>query len=108
MSSQDRPPSDANADNDRLTIHDTQEWYDLYSDKRTDDLSQFFDRYLKGLDNGWENTPRVRVSLLGFNLVCDGLVTLVRISPTDLCSPTSPNNQSQTGHTQKLNTRLSS
>ncbi|GAB7335735.1 hypothetical protein MBLNU13_g08032t1 [Cladosporium sp. NU13] len=51
-----------------LTIHDTQEWYDLYSDKRTEDLSHFFDRYLKGLANGWENTPRVRVSLLGYNL----------------------------------------
>jgi hypothetical protein len=35
-------------------------------------------------------------------------VTLVQVHPTDLCSPTSPNDQSQTGHTQKLNTRLSS
>ena len=26
----------------------------------------FFDRYLKGMENGWEKTPRVRVSLLRF------------------------------------------
>ena len=28
------------------------------------DLLKFFDRYLKGIDNGWESTPRVRVSVL--------------------------------------------
>ena len=59
------------ANNVRLTIHDTQEWYDLYSEKRVEELTLFFDRYLKGSDNGWEKTPRVRASLLGYNLVND-------------------------------------
>lgn len=32
-----------------------------------DDLQKFFDRYCKGIKNGWEEeTPRVRLSLLGF------------------------------------------
>src|SRR5208337_3070935 len=28
------------------------------------DLRRFFDHYLKGIDNGWESTPRVRLSVL--------------------------------------------
>ncbi|KAL1869038.1 hypothetical protein Plec18167_008041 [Paecilomyces lecythidis] len=51
-----------------LTIHDTQEWYDLYSEQRIQDLEKFFARYLKGENNGWEETPSVRVSFLGFNI----------------------------------------
>lgn len=51
----------------RLRIHDTQEWYDLYQPWANDDLQRFFDKYLKGIDNGWETTPRVRHSLLGYN-----------------------------------------
>ena len=27
----------------------------------------FFDRYLKGVKNGWEATPRMRLALLGYN-----------------------------------------
>ncbi|KAH8588859.1 X-Pro dipeptidyl-peptidase C-terminal non-catalytic domain-containing protein [Bisporella sp. PMI_857] len=49
-----------------LRIHSTQEWYDLYTPEATDDLQKFFDRYLKGIENGWEQTPRVRVSILTF------------------------------------------
>ncbi|EOD49350.1 putative x-pro dipeptidyl-peptidase c-terminal non-catalytic domain-containing protein [Neofusicoccum parvum UCRNP2] len=45
----------------------TQEWYDLYQQEHVDDLQHFFDRYLKGIDNGWEATPRIRLSLLGYN-----------------------------------------
>jgi uncharacterized protein len=30
-------------------------------------LQKFFDKYLKALDNGWEATPKVRHSLLGYN-----------------------------------------
>ncbi|KAK6373367.1 hypothetical protein LTS17_008387 [Exophiala oligosperma] len=53
----------------RLRIHHTQEWYDLYQKWANDDLQKFFDRYLYGkMDNGWESTPRVRHSLLGFNV----------------------------------------
>lgn len=32
-----------------------------------DELQKYFDRYCKGVQNGWEeNTPPVRLSLLGF------------------------------------------
>ncbi|MFE6365801.1 CocE/NonD family hydrolase [Streptomyces sp. NPDC057806] len=47
-----------------LRIHNTQEWPDYYDEANTEDLRRFFDRYLKGEDNGWEQTPRVRYSLL--------------------------------------------
>ncbi|KAK1995275.1 alpha/beta-hydrolase [Colletotrichum falcatum] len=50
-----------------ISIHATQEWYDLYSKSRVDDLQRFFDLYLKGIENGWEQTPPVRLAVLGFN-----------------------------------------
>lgn len=53
----------------RLRVHPTQEWHDLYQSSTNDELQLFFDRYTKGVDNGWEETPRVRVSLLQFNKV---------------------------------------
>lgn len=44
-----------------------QEWYDMWSIPETNiELMSFFDRYLKGVDNDWEKTPRVRMSLLRF------------------------------------------
>ncbi|OQV07088.1 hypothetical protein CLAIMM_11572 [Cladophialophora immunda] len=51
-----------------LRIHHTQEWHDLYQKSANDDLQKFFDRFLYGKANGWESTPRVRHSLLGFNI----------------------------------------
>ncbi|OJJ06472.1 hypothetical protein ASPVEDRAFT_140358 [Aspergillus versicolor CBS 583.65] len=50
-----------------LRVHPTQEWFDLYQTSTNDELQMFFDRYMKGIQNGWEETPRVRVSLLQFN-----------------------------------------
>lgn len=47
-----------------LRIHNTGEWDDYYNPAHTEDLRRFFDRYLKGEQNGWENTPRVRLSVL--------------------------------------------
>ena len=47
-----------------LRIHNTQEWPDLYDPKYSEDLCKFFDHYLKGIDNGWEKTPRVRMAVL--------------------------------------------
>lgn len=47
-----------------LRIHNTQEWPDYYDPASTDDRRKFFDHYLKGEDNGWENTPKVRYTLL--------------------------------------------
>lgn len=44
-----------------------QEWFDLWVEKRSaDELHAFFDRYLKGIENGWEKTPKVRVTTLKF------------------------------------------
>ncbi|ROW02143.1 hypothetical protein VSDG_02372 [Cytospora chrysosperma] len=50
-----------------LAVHATQEWYDLYSPERTDDLQRFFDFYTKDIVNGWPQTPRVRLSVLQFD-----------------------------------------
>jgi hypothetical protein len=47
-----------------LRIHNSQEWPDYYEPANQDDLLRFFDRYLKDESNGWEQTPRVRYSLL--------------------------------------------
>ncbi|WP_431277836.1 CocE/NonD family hydrolase [Leifsonia poae] len=47
-----------------LRIHNSQEWPDYYDEANVDDLRRFFDHFLRGEDNGWEQTPRVRYSLL--------------------------------------------
>jgi len=47
-----------------LRVHNTNEWYDYYSAESVEDLRRFYDHYLKGMDNGWEKTPRVRLSVL--------------------------------------------
>lgn len=55
-----------------LRIHDTGEWDDYYNPAHVEDLRRFFDHYLKGLDNSWEKTTKVRLSVLnpgGKNIV---------------------------------------
>lgn len=47
-----------------LRIHNTQEWPDYYDEENREDLRRFFDRFLLGKKNGWDETPRVRYSLL--------------------------------------------
>lgn len=47
-----------------LRVHNTHEWADLYEPDNVEDLRRFFDRFLKGLDNGWEATPPVRLTVL--------------------------------------------
>ncbi|MBI5161216.1 MAG: CocE/NonD family hydrolase [Micrococcales bacterium] len=47
-----------------LRIHNSQEWPDYYDQANVEDLRRFFDHVLKGVDNGWDATPRVRYSLL--------------------------------------------
>ena len=47
-----------------LRVHNKQEWVDLYDQEKIADCRRFFDHFLKGIDNGWENTPRVRLSIL--------------------------------------------
>lgn len=47
-----------------LRVHDTHEWHDYYTPEHVEDLRKFFDHYLKGVNNGWEKTPRVRLTVL--------------------------------------------
>jgi uncharacterized protein len=50
-----------------LRWHPYQEWYDIWGCKQAkDELLQFMDFYLKGEQNGWESTPRVRMAVLRF------------------------------------------
>ncbi|KAK4569464.1 hypothetical protein LTR86_003227 [Recurvomyces mirabilis] len=50
-----------------LRWHPWQEWYDLWGNKEAaPELMQFFDHYLKGANNGWEKTPKVRMGVLKF------------------------------------------
>ncbi|OJK03893.1 hypothetical protein ASPACDRAFT_1863536 [Aspergillus aculeatus ATCC 16872] len=45
-----------------------QEWYDMWNCKDSaHELASFFDHYLNGASNGWEQTPRVRTTILRFN-----------------------------------------
>lgn len=55
-----------NTDKKWLRIHPHQEWYEDYHYRSVDDLDRFFERYLKGVENGWELTPPVRVSMYKF------------------------------------------
>ncbi|KAK5215032.1 hypothetical protein LTR47_012043, partial [Exophiala xenobiotica] len=54
---------DTNTDKKWLQLHPHQEWYEDYYHSSVEDLDRFFARYLKGDENGWEATPKVRVSL---------------------------------------------
>ncbi len=51
-------------ENKWLRVHNQQEWVDLYDPENQADLRRFFDHFLKGKNNGWENTPHVRLSIL--------------------------------------------
>ena len=46
-----------------LRAHREFEWPDFYSAKYMPELKAFFDRYCKGIRNGWESTPRVRIEV---------------------------------------------
>ena len=47
-----------------LRIHREFEWPDAYMWWNLEDLKRFFDRYLKGIRNGWEATPPVRIDVM--------------------------------------------
>lgn len=47
-----------------LRIHNTMEWPDYYEEVNLNDLRRFFDHFLKGIDNGWQDTPPVRYAVL--------------------------------------------
>ncbi|OQE46180.1 hypothetical protein PENCOP_c001G01325 [Penicillium coprophilum] len=53
-----------------MRVHATFEWYEMYERNSNDDLQRFYDRYCKGIMNGWEtDTPSLRLSLHGFGSV---------------------------------------
>lgn len=54
------------SENKWLRIHNSQEWPDYYDEANVEDLRRFFDRYLKEIDNDWEDTPRVRYAVHDF------------------------------------------
>lgn len=47
-----------------LRVHNTHEWPDLYNPESVEDLRRFFDHFLKRNDNGWDETPKIRLSIL--------------------------------------------
>ena len=47
-----------------LRINNRQEWVDQYDPANEADLLKFFDYYLRGADNGWQKTPKVRMAIL--------------------------------------------
>lgn len=47
-----------------LRVHDIGEFIDFRKPENIQDLKKFFDYFLKDIDNGWENTPRVRLATL--------------------------------------------
>jgi predicted acyl esterase len=47
-----------------IRMHRELEWPDTYNPANLDDLDRFFERYLKGVHNGWELTPRVRLQVM--------------------------------------------
>ena len=47
-----------------LRVHNRHEWVDYYDPQNVEDLRRFFDHYLKGADNGWQATPKVRLDIM--------------------------------------------
>ena len=47
-----------------LRAHREFEWPDTYNPANIEDLTKFYDRYLKDIRNGWEFTPRVRLDVM--------------------------------------------
>lgn len=47
-----------------LRVHNSHEWTDYYNPAHVEDLRRFFDHFLKNEDNGWQSTPRIRLTVL--------------------------------------------
>jgi predicted acyl esterase len=47
-----------------LRVDNRQEWTDQYDPANEADLLRFFDHFLRGADNGWQDTPKVRMAVL--------------------------------------------
>jgi predicted acyl esterase len=46
-----------------LEAHGLEHWTEFYTDYGVGLQKRFFDRFLKGLDNGWDRAPRVRLQV---------------------------------------------
>ena len=67
-----------------LRVHNSQEWPDYYDEANVEDLRRFFDHFVKGEDNGWETTPRVRYSVLDLEGGDEVAVAADQFPPTDV------------------------
>jgi hypothetical protein len=47
-----------------LQVHSSHEWSDIYDSRNVEELRAFYDHFRKGINNGWEHTPVVRLSAL--------------------------------------------
>jgi predicted acyl esterase len=47
-----------------LRVNNTNEWLDFYTPQYEQELLKFFNHYLKGEKNGWQETPQVRICVL--------------------------------------------
>ncbi len=47
-----------------LRVDNRQEWTDQYDPANEADLLKFFDTFLRGANNGWRETPKVRMAIL--------------------------------------------
>ena len=52
------------SENKWLRVDNRQEWTDQYDPANEEDLLRFFDYFVRGFDNGWQDTPRVRMAVL--------------------------------------------
>ncbi|GGF33081.1 CocE/NonD family hydrolase [Subtercola lobariae] len=71
-----------------LRVHNGQEWPDYYDEANRADLQRFFDHYLKGEDNGWQQTPRVRYAVLDLNGGDQVNIAAEEFPPADVTSTT--------------------
>jgi predicted acyl esterase len=46
-----------------LEVHGLEHWTHFYTDYGTKLQKRFFDHFLKGVDNGWDRSPRVRLNV---------------------------------------------
>jgi len=47
-----------------LRVDNRQEWADQYDPVNEADLLKFYDYFMRGADNGWQKTPKVRMAVL--------------------------------------------